>query len=52
MFRIPELGLTVIASNAGISLSTLVNGVFRHELKVESWIVAERKKAMVVNEDV
>ncbi|CZR62368.1 related to polymerase I core factor (CF) subunit [Phialocephala subalpina] len=40
------------ASNAGISLRTLVNGVFRHELKVESWIVAERKKAMAVNEDV
>lgn len=34
------------ASNAGISLRMLVKGVFQHEVKLENWIVAERKMEM------
>lgn len=40
------------ASNAGISLKMLVKGVFQLELKVESWIVTERKKGMAMDEDI
>jgi hypothetical protein len=38
------------ASNAGVSLKMLVKGVFQFEVQLDNWLLAERKKALLEDE--
>ena len=39
------------ASNAGISLKMLVKGVFQFEVQLDNWLLMERKKELLGEEE-